>query len=81
MKIIESGGLVGLAPMRRRAGMTQYELAERVGISRALVAMYETGRAWPSARILPDLAGALVCSIDELFEVPEEPAAEDEDAG
>lgn len=63
--------LEGLQPRRKAAGLTQAEVAEALGIERATVGMWETGTSWPSARVLPDLAGLLCCSIDELYEVPE----------
>ena len=64
--------LDGLQPRRKAAGMTQADVAEALGIERATVGMWETGTSWPSARVLPDLAGLLCCSIDELYEAPEE---------
>ena len=70
-KILEKG-LAGLAPRRRAAGFTQYSFAEALGVERSLIAMYETGRAWPSAARLPDMAALLGCSIDELYEAPTE---------
>lgn len=70
MKIVESGGLIGLAPMRRRAGLSRQQLADQIGVTRQAVSNYERGIGWPSAGLLPAIAGALVCSIDELYEVP-----------
>lgn len=67
---IVTTGLVGLAPRRKRAGFSQYSFAEALGIDRGLVAMYETGRAWPPASRLPAMADLLGCSIDDLYEVP-----------
>ena len=67
MKILEKG-LVGLAPRRQRAGMTQRQLAEALGCTQALVSLYESGDAWPRASILPAMADLLGCSIDELYE-------------
>ena len=64
--------LEGLQPRRKRAGLTQAELAEALGVERATVGMWETGTSWPSARVLPDLADLLCCSIDELYTAPEE---------
>ena len=64
--------LEGLQPRRKRAGLTQADVAEALGIERATVGMWETGTSWPSARVLPDLAGLLYCSIDELYEATEE---------
>lgn len=62
--------LEGLQPRRKRAGMTQADVADALWIERATVGMWETGASWPSARILPDLAGLLCCSIDELYAAP-----------
>lgn len=64
--------LEGLATRRKAAGMTQAQLAESIGVERAALAMWEIGASWPSARILPALADVLLCSIDELYQAPEE---------
>lgn len=66
----------GLAVRRQAAGMTQAELAERIGVGRAALSMWEIGVNWPPARILPQLADALLCSIDDLYRAPEGAAAE-----
>ena len=70
-KMIEKG-LVGLAPRRKAAGYTQQSYADALDVERSLIAMYETGRAWPSASRLPAMAALLGCSIDELYEAPDE---------
>ena len=62
--------LAGLAPRRKAAGRTQAELAAAIRVSRATVAVWETGRAWPSSQLLPDIAHALGCTIAELYEEP-----------
>ena len=62
--------LLGLAPRRKRLGLSQEELARQVGVTRANVANWETGFAWPKARLLPLIAGALCCSVDELYRAP-----------
>lgn len=54
-KIITKG-LVGLAPRRKRAGYTQKDFAEAMGVTQSVVARYETGEAWPSAANLPMMA-------------------------
>lgn len=69
MKIIEYG-LVGLASRRKSAGFTQQTFADALGVDRGLIGMYETGRAWPRAAMLPAMADLLGCSIDDLYEVP-----------
>ena len=78
---IVTTGLVGLAPRRKRAGFSQYSFAEELGIDRGLVAMYETGRAWPPASRLPAMADLLGCSIDELYEVPPAEESVTQEAG
>lgn len=71
-KMMEKG-LVGLAPRRKRAGFTQASFAEALGITRSLLAAWEARDGlWPSARWLPAMADLLGCSIDDLYEVPEE---------
>lgn len=61
-------GLTGLPELRRRAGMTQKDLAAVMGVTRECVAMWETGKSWPSASTLPRLADLLLCSIDDLYQ-------------
>ena len=53
--------------MRRRAGLTEVHLAERMHCTKTTVYFWETGRTWPSAALLPELAEILGCSIDDLF--------------
>lgn len=66
--------LAGLASRRKAAGRTQAEFAEKLGVSRSLLAAWETGIAWPSARRLPEIAQLLGCSIEELYSEPGEDA-------
>ena len=63
--------MAGLAPRRKAVGLTQAQLAEALGVERATVTMWELGNSWPSARVLPQIADLLVCSIDELYYAPE----------
>lgn len=59
--------LRGLEPRRKALGMTQRELAEKLFVNRAAIAMWETGAALPRAALLPTIAKLLQCSIDELY--------------
>lgn len=59
--------LEGLAPRRTASGMTQKELAEALGVERGTVSMWEIGRSWPPARLLPAISDVLQCSIDDLY--------------
>lgn len=52
---------------RRRAGLSQEQLAEHLGISRQAVSKWETGEAMPDATKLAPLASALGVSIDWLL--------------
>lgn len=59
--------LCGLAPRRRSANMTQAEFADKLGVQRGRVAMWETGASLPMADLLPAIAEILECTIDDLF--------------
>ena len=50
---------VVLATERRRAGLSQRELADRVGTSQATISAYESGRKEPSLRTFSRLLSAL----------------------
>ena len=58
--------------MRRRAGYTVAQLAERLSVTRATIYFWEQGRYLPNAGLLPELAEILGCTIDELFTDPNE---------
>ncbi len=62
----------GLKAMRRRAGFTVAQLAERLSVTRATIYFWEQGRYLPNAGLLPELAEILGCSIDDLFTDPNE---------
>ena len=53
--------------LRERAGLTQGELAARLGVGQSTVAMWENGTNVPRASLLPKLAEVLHCSIDDLY--------------
>ena len=65
-------GLIGLAPRRKGAGFTQETFADALGVKRSLLAAWEVGRVWPSARWLPDMATLLHCPIGALYTPPED---------
>lgn len=62
----------GLKAMRRRAGFTVAQLAERLSVTRATIYFWEQGRYLPNAGLLPELAEILGCTIDDLFADPNE---------
>ena len=56
-----------LREARDERGWTQAELAERIGVSRKTVNTVENGVFVPSTVVALKLAGALGCSVEELF--------------
>ncbi|MBE6584253.1 MAG: helix-turn-helix transcriptional regulator [Ruminococcaceae bacterium] len=58
-----------IADARREKGLTQRELAARVGVSAQAVSKWERGIACPDISILDELAGAIGLSLPELLGV------------
>jgi transcriptional regulator with XRE-family HTH domain len=56
-----------LARLRKQRGVTQVELAAKLGAQQALISAYETGRLRLSAEMAVRLALALDVSLDELL--------------
>ncbi|OWA35161.1 hypothetical protein B9G55_10805 [Saccharibacillus sp. O16] len=56
-----------LARMRKESGMTQMELADRMGISYQAVSSWERGTTMPDISKLPLLADSLGVSIDQIL--------------
>ena len=52
---------------RKQCGMSQAELAKRVGVERSAVAKWESGKSLPQAAHLVKLAEIFGCSVDELL--------------
>lgn len=65
---------------RNRAGMTQSELARRVGVQEAMLSRWERGKHVPGANAVAALAHALGCDVGDLF-TADESAGEDEEDG
>ena len=53
--------------MRLEAGLTQQDLADRMGVDRSTVSYWETNTSYPRGEQLPKLADILGCSIDALY--------------
>ncbi len=56
-----------IATARKARGMTQVQLAERLGVSQQTLAHYEVGRVGVGAPMLPMLAEILDLSFDEIL--------------
>ncbi|MBE6552630.1 MAG: helix-turn-helix transcriptional regulator [Ruminococcaceae bacterium] len=54
--------------LRERAGLTQKELGERVGVSRQAINAIETGKFDPSVWLAYDLAKYFDLAIEEIFD-------------
>jgi transcriptional regulator with XRE-family HTH domain len=65
-RILEGFG-ARLARLRKAAGLTQTQLGDKVGLSKRMVAYYESTEAQPPGPLLPDLARALGVSLDQLL--------------
>ena len=63
--------LNSLKEERARLGLTQAELADRVGVSRKTINTVENGLFVPSTMLALKLAAALGRSVEELFRVDE----------
>lgn len=48
--------------------MSQLELAQRVGVSKVAVCLWESGGTKPSADKLPTIAAVLECEIEDLYD-------------
>jgi putative transcriptional regulator len=65
--VAEPGLGANLKDVRTAAGLTQAELAERVGVSRKTINTVENGVFVPSTLLALKLAKALKCKVEDLF--------------
>lgn len=56
-----------IGEMRERAGMTQAQLADSMGVNPSTVCRWESGVSNPVASKVIRLANLLHCTIDELY--------------
>ena len=61
-----------IAELRRQQGMTQLELAGKMGVTDKAVSKWERDLSCPDINSLPDLAEILGVSVDELMQVKRE---------
>lgn len=62
--------IMQIQKLREMAGLTQVQVALRMGVSQNTVSQWENEVALPKSRDLPQLARVLQCEIGELY-VPE----------
>jgi transcriptional regulator with XRE-family HTH domain len=63
-----------LQSIRKKRGLTQKGLAEKIGVTREAIASYESGRSHLTDLTLMDLSAALRVSADELLGLRPSPA-------
>lgn len=63
--------------LRKNKGITQEQLAQKLGITNQAVSKWESGQCMPDIQLLPDIAAFFNVSIDKLMGV--EPGANDDD--
>lgn len=56
-----------ISKYRKKSGLTQVELAEKLGVSFQAVSKWETAKSAPDISLLPMMAELFGCYIDELF--------------
>jgi len=56
-----------IANLRKEKGLTQEELAEKVGVSAQAISKWENGHSLPETVLLPVLAQLFTCSIDNIL--------------
>ena len=55
-----------IAVLRKKAGITQDELANELGVSNQAVSKWESGKCCPDIELIPNIASFFGVSIDEL---------------
>ena len=59
-----------LASLRKNAGMTQQEVADRLGVSNKTVSKWESGGGFPDITVLPALAELYGVTADDILAPP-----------
>lgn len=59
--------MTGIKLHREKSGLTQQQLAKKLGLYQSTIAMWEAGDRLPRSDKLPELAKVLGCSIDDLY--------------
>lgn len=71
--LADGGDKVNILQFRKKAGLTQKQLAEMVEVDQAAVSNWELGKSEPQRKTVPKIANALGCTVDELLsEAPTE---------
>lgn len=76
----ESSLSAALAQLRRDSGMTQEQLASRLGVTFQAVSKWETGTSCPDIQLLPRIADVFGVTLDALFGRTSSPTEAQEEA-
>lgn len=58
-----------LKKLRNEVGMSQKDLAERLGVSDTVIVNYENGKKNPNLKRLVQMAEILNCSLDDMIDL------------
>ena len=58
---------MGYLTCRKRAGLTQTDVAKALGVTVSAVCQWENGLTTPTGKRLPEIAKLYGCTIDELL--------------
>lgn len=58
---------MGFISAREKSGLTQKEVAERIGVDQSAVSLWETGKTRPRATLLVQIAALYGTSVDDLL--------------
>ena len=59
--------MIAIKKLRERKGLTQMQMADALGVARGRIAMWETGKSFPRAEMLPAIAKLLGRTLDDLY--------------
>lgn len=65
--IKEGEMMLNIKELRRKQGLTQRELASKLGVDRSRISQWEIGYCLPRVTELPKLAEALNCNLQDFF--------------
>lgn len=66
-----------IAELRRKANLSQEQLANAIGVSRSTISMWETGKRTPDAESLKRMADIFGVSVDSIVRDPKVPIPEE----
>ena len=59
--------MMNLKKLRKKAGLSQAEVAERLGVTQSAVSQWESGCCRPREEVLAKMAQIYQCTADELL--------------